>query len=427
MKISTSTLIRCSALLAVFYFYFYAHIVAVFGGKYCYPVLFTCIGLSIVGMLLRKQKKVDLIVLLWILILCLSLITNRGLQAKAWLWPVTFSMLVILLLPLSIDDRWIKNVMKMLMVGSLIYCIATIVLYVAPGLYSGFRQYWGYYPNGTERGMFGYRAGIADNHSANGIYCVIAFLIMSANYIVEQQKKKKKKFLIVGIISLLAVLLTTKRAHLLFGVFSVLVCYYFSQNRGKVGRGFKICFVSVVALILFYLMADFVPAISDFMEGFEGQDDISNGRYVFWEIAWNYFKSNPLFGIGWLGFRYSTRGIFSSSGYVDVHNVYIQLLAETGIFGTGIMLSIFIATLVNTIQMLNVYGAKPESDERMILCVSLGMQVFCLIYGVTGNFLYDRACFIYIFACAMSYSIKHLTAKKPKRESENDKLYCPDL
>lgn len=407
MKITASKFMQWSVIIAIFYFYFYQHIVAAVGGKFCYPFLFLCILFSAMVLFLKKVHFVNYLEFAWILVLLISTVTNHALRRKDWLWPATFFMLIVLLLALTTSIIWHKTALKCFLHGSLLYCAATILLFALPIPYTGLVQFWGYYPNGTERGLYGYRAGIADNHSANGTYCVVAFLISISLFFVEKNKKQKKLYMIFAAISLLAVLLTTKRAHLLFGVFAAIVCYYFSKRQGKISRGFKILFVAVVGVLLFYYASAFVPALSDFMEGFEGQSDISNGRFEFWEIAFSYFKTSPIFGIGWLGFRYLTRSfLVQGNGYVDVHNVYIQILAESGIVGALIMLVVFVGTLVQTIQMLSrtKYGTDPA--VRATLCVSLSMQVFCLVYGMTGNFLYDRTCFIYIFACALCYSIR---------------------
>lgn len=407
MKITASKFMQWSVIIAIFYFYFYQHIVAAIGGKFCYPFLFLCILFSVMVLILRKTNFVSYLEFAWILVLLISTVTNHALRRKDWLWPATFFMLIVLLLALTTSTTWHRMATKCFLYGSLAFCVATIIMFVLPIPYTGLVQFWGYYPNGTERGLYGYRAGIADNHSANGTYCVVAFLISVSLFFLEKNKKQKKLYLLFTAISLFAVLLTTKRAHLLFGVFSAIVCYYFSKQQGKIGRGFKVLCVAVVGTLLFYYASSFVPVLSDFMEGFERQSDISNGRYEFWKIALSYFKTSPIFGIGWLGFRYWTRNfLVQGNGYVDVHNVYIQILAESGIVGALIMLVIFVGTLVQTIQMLSKAQYNKEPAVRATLCVSLSVQVFCLVYGVTGNFLYDRTCFIYVFACALCYSIR---------------------
>lgn len=405
MKISSSKLIQWSAIIAGCYFYFYSQLMTAIGGKYCYPVLGLCAIFSVAALMLKKRMHKNDLQWAWAVILVISTITNQGLQRRAWLWPVTFVMLILLLFALTTNTSWHETAVKILLAGSLIYCAATILFFVAPGLYAAMVQFWKGYPNGTERGLYGYRAGIADNHSANGTYCLVSFIIASANYFLEKEKKKKRLYLGIAGVGMFCVLLTTKRAHLLFGIFAAMVCYYFSQKQKKASRLFQILFVVVAGLILFYYAATSIPVLSDFMEGFEGQEDLSNGRYKYWTVALSYFVSSPVFGIGWLGFRYRTQGILAK-GYVDVHNVYIQLLAESGVVGTAIMMVIFAGTLAETIRMLQ-QGDGSDSPGRRALCMSLGMQVFCLVYGVTGNFLYDRTCFIYIFGCALCYSVKH--------------------
>jgi O-antigen ligase len=63
-------------------------------------------------------------------------------------------------------------------------------------------------------------------------------------------------------------------------------------------------------------------------------------RVVLWGIAWNFFTSSPLFGVGWGNFSTlygsSVAGIsWIPAGQFEVHNIYLQLLSETGLVGFG--------------------------------------------------------------------------------------------
>lgn len=69
--------------------------------------------------------------------------------------------------------------------------------------------------------------------------------------------------------------------------------------------------------------------------------DITSGRTELWKSAWDIFKENPIFGIGFGGFAYHISGTFRSihgQDVMDVHNCTLQLLCENGILGTVIIL-----------------------------------------------------------------------------------------
>ena len=58
-------------------------------------------------------------------------------------------------------------------------------------------------------------------------------------------------------------------------------------------------------------------------------------RFMLWDTAWNLFVQSPIIGIGWGNFvgTYGSYISFIPADVFDVHNLYLQLLAETGIVG----------------------------------------------------------------------------------------------
>ena len=63
-------------------------------------------------------------------------------------------------------------------------------------------------------------------------------------------------------------------------------------------------------------------------------------RLVLWGIAWDLFSGSPLFGVGWGNFNalygpYVANISWIRAGQFEVHNIYLQLLSETGIIGFG--------------------------------------------------------------------------------------------
>lgn len=125
---------------------------------------------------------------------------------------------------------------------------------------------------------------------------------------------------------------------------------------------------------------------------------MSNGRFVRFAYGWELFKQNPIFGIGWAQYRYNY------IKYSDVHNIYIQLLCETGIVGTVIFVLAFLCSLVKGIKKLLTCVRLNITDERReLLFYALFVQLLFLMYGLVGNGLYDYYIFyFYAFAVAVS-------------------------
>src|SRR5262249_46848070 len=76
------------------------------------------------------------------------------------------------------------------------------------------------------------------------------------------------------------------------------------------------------------------------------EDESAAMRLLFWGFASTLFLSSPVVGVGYGNFRalYDIPGV--ASGIFDVHNLYLQLLAETGLIG----FAAFLATIVHLMR-----------------------------------------------------------------------------
>jgi O-antigen ligase len=105
---------------------------------------------------------------------------------------------------------------------------------------------------------------------------------------------------------------------------------------------------------------------------------------------------------------------------MDAHNVYLQLLAEVGILGFLIFIFIFLYSLIKTISLFRNIGNNEihlTDDYHYYLSFSLAMQVYFLVYCLSGNPLYDAQVFYpYVVACAISYSIIRNNIKNKRRK-----------
>lgn len=122
--------------------------------------------------------------------------------------------------------------------------------------------------------------------------------------------------------------------------------------------------------------------------------DMSVGRVDVWLKAFSMFGKHSLVGIGW--------GQYVNQGgwFWNIHNIYIQLLVETGIIGFIIYCGWFLFHLVRTWSMYSKMRVNPEDYTNIDYCLmnfSLAMQIFFILYGFTGNPLYDREMFVPYF------------------------------
>ncbi|EEG06732.1 O-antigen polymerase [Pseudogulbenkiania ferrooxidans 2002] len=98
-------------------------------------------------------------------------------------------------------------------------------------------------------------------------------------------------------------------------------------------------------------------------------------RRVEWSKAWQVFLAHPLFGVGWGGFAHQSVALEAFGGFPKTsesvlfthsHNLFAQLLAETGLIGTSIV-------VVGLLWCLLPYFRKNQTTAENLLLVSLAM------------------------------------------------------
>jgi O-antigen ligase len=134
-------------------------------------------------------------------------------------------------------------------------------------------------------------------------------------------------------------------------------------------------------------------------------DELQFGeRVVYWQTGWNIFNDHPVLGvgIGYSGYYFpkylpdigwelaeSRALLYRSSGLLNIKNLWVRLLAETGIAGFSLFLTFLVITLVSCVQMTK----KRTSLQKM-----LGFSgIFMLIAFVLEGFSVDSFALPYLW------------------------------
>ncbi len=213
----------------------------------------------------------------------------------------------------------------------------------------------------------------------------------------------------------IALLFTGKRAHPLFLLIAVVLCFLLPLRGSKRIRRYWIIFlVFAVLIVVFLLFKDILVSIPFFSEiirtlnGVMLGEDITTARTALSKFAWQLFLQNPIFGIGWGDFRTSVVGNVTHITELDTHNIYLQLLSETGVIGfIAFMLPMFITWN----KAKNAFRKVMQSEDAILLkwksinYFSFAFQTFFLLYGLTGNPLFDPNWqILYMVSCGMTIS-----------------------
>lgn len=353
-------------------------------------------------------KNVYLIAL--ILICAIIIVFNRNANFLNNNYENDIAILFILLfLIIAVgNSKWHKFFIGFSFVAAVIHTSVTLLEYILPGFYKSlilplFRGTM-YYSDLVR--LFNNRImpGLAGHFSTNGLYLSVGLLIASI-YLLTKKKKSPKMILFIVFIAI-ALLLTGKRGVLIFSACGVFFAYYCLNSDKPLKRIVKIIALVIVIAVSFLVLSQFIPQINNFINRFietSNRGDITTGRVDIYNAALKLFKDKSFFGIGWDAFKYSYSDAYGNM--LNVHNVFLQLLVENGVFGAlpfyALFCFLYYRAVKNFVRYVKNTGER-SSDIELAFALSVGIQTMFLLYCFTGNPLYDPPIlFPYICCCAM--------------------------
>ena len=304
-----------------------------------------------------------------------------------------------LMLILQSSDKWIKIPYKIVNFFTLEHVIGTYFVFLFPSLYETlflpiFKSSSGYADliNQIHANM---NAGFTGNYGSNSNYLTLGFIVLFSKCIAK--KKFKKTDLIMLSVILLAIFMTGKRGPLVFGIITIIVEYLFTNKSKIPNKLFKLLVGGIIAGTLLVIVSNFVPSIALVCDRLFNSKDILNGREQLYNYALKLFNEHTFFGIGWGNFKYYYSEYYNFAQLLNVHNVYLQLLCETGIVGTIIILFYMIKSVLKSYKMQK---QEVYSNYREELIISFAIQLFVILIGVSSTPLYGiELLYIYNFMC----------------------------
>lgn len=364
---------------------------------------------------LKTIKKVNSLVFLAFLGFSFAaFFNNANLKNGSYYFESIFIICLLFMLTSHRNEDWIHFSVCAMLITTMVHPIATIAAYVSKPFYDSILfplvSQW------TETKYLYlanyYASGITHHYSTNGMYLALAASsALSMNVPVIGKKNKKDLTAAFSLIMMFGLLLTNKRAHILFTSAGAMVAYFYYYSNRPLKRFQKILGFGFIGVLVVYLLYNLMPSLFVFAERFVSDSeagDVSNGRYKMWAFALAMLNStNFLFGVGWGKIHLLTGN--------HTHNVYIQLLVETGIIGTIFVVSFMayslycaIKSLTNSRKGLSIYEPTAERD----LVASIIYQVFFLLYCITGTCLYEVQTIVPYFILSTIGIYYHINSSK---------------
>lgn len=320
------------------------------------------------------------------------------------------------------NDRWFPLLNRVILAFAGLSVLATLFFFIYPDAYSGIVDFYGYFPSGTGRLEYGYRAGISAHYSHNGIFISIFLMLTICIYLALQstKKAKMKPWVILAIfLGLFAFVLNSKRGVMIWSLLSVCITG-FINSKHKSMTFWKVILLVATLIGTLQFLSESVPQVEYLLNRFAtmGIDTSSEERIDMWKLAIRSFLSSPIFGIGFLNYRglydhHLAYNYKSTHLRLDAHNVYLQMLCETGIVGFSLYMLAVVWALHSTVKLV-LNHRNSCAEKKIPILFSLCLQIFYLFYSLSGNCLYDMMIYFYAFALAITASYSVSAKRKDK-------------
>ena len=396
-----------AVLLIMFYSFNYTIAGLIYGSKLVIDISFAIVVVLLVISTIKKNGML-MDSKLWLLFVCIlfALINNRRFAVgeyapKLLCWFAAMICLILLRNKIS----WLSVYTKALYIFSVFHLICAWLFKIVPGLT---RRFANLFSGATKETILlhynrGFLTGITTHYSTLAIYLGHGVLVLWVLYFNSYSKKAQKRYLELLIATGLTLFMVGKRGMIVFVVLTLLI-YSLVIKARDIRKILPIVLkyvflggivLSVIFILANTLMPQMLVTIGRFIGGTEGTDFTGN-RLNMWSLAINLFKEHPILGIGWNGYREAYESAWyhgSLDQTLDTHNVYLQLLCETGIVGFVVFMTLFISSLVSickTLRKCIFNKIYPKGDWHLtILEISCVLQIIFLLYCFTGNPLYD--------------------------------------
>ncbi len=327
------------------------------------------------------------------------------------------SLSIIVMLCAANSMRWLNAAAKCLTGMLLVFALTTIAMYLFPSL--------SIFINNTvllnSKNFMGYQSGITAHYSNNGLFNAIGSVISFCFFQLSGSRSQRFRWGVLLVLFFSALMLTGKRTGFVCALAAMIIVYLTSAKSGK---SLKLLVVLLFGGYLIIVFGPMVPGLNTVIDRFSealnsgSLEDSTSGRTLLWDYAIEGWLRNPFFGHGWSSYYYVwPSGLTVSS---VSHNELLNLLYETGIMGTLLVVVCMMTSLISTIKLV---ATNKRGSDGLYLRISLGIQVYTLVYGFTmGGILYSPTYF-----CFYLISISIMLAFYCKSRQHIATLYRPSF
>ena len=263
-----------------------------------------------------------------------------------------------------------------------------------------------------QSGVFRRAQGLFYEASTLGNFCAFFLAMIAAAWLAPrgQAPVSRRGLLLGGTVFAAALVLSYSRGSLLNALVSIAVLVYLNRSRIRLGRFFLALAGAALAaaLAVRVLLPSFAGAywmrVSTSVEYlFSETEGLLSGRVASWRLVLGFLAEHPwhaLFGIGYKTLPYSEY----LGRTVITDNMYLSLLAETGLVGLGAMLWLSLQILRSARRA----AASSDPQRRFFGGWIFAFWVGQIVQMFTGDLLtYWRVLPLYFWVLAVAVRHEH--------------------
>ena len=252
----------------------------------------------------------------------------------------------------------------------------------------------------VERRPFGNMA------QANHLATYIAFAMAGALFLVQTRRLAVSIWLLVSTIFAVGLALTVSRGPWLqMGVIVVAGFWMaFAQTRSEpqLRRSNREWLIPIALAVLFFVVNALIrwANVHYHLElGQSAADRFKDAgqiapRLALWKYGWTMFRTHPLLGVGWGEFPSYQYELVKTLGGVEIannsHDIFIDLLAKTGLIGLAIVLFGLITWLVRVVR-------APQSAARVFGLALIGVLVMHALVEYPQQYMFFLLAAMFVF------------------------------
>ncbi len=216
----------------------------------------------------------------------------------------------------------------------------------------------------------------------------------------------------VFLLSLFGLIISKSRGGLIaFAAGALIVIWFYYESF------LKFIITSMALAVLSLPIIFFTGYLDRLLALFDATEWGVKTRVVLWERAWDYFKSSPIFGVGFARYNdvpvneYRLIGLKEiaaffmghnfdySSGHA--HNSYLHFLSETGIMGLGLLILFW---LLCFLKIKKGYHKTKKIFTKKLFLSTLGSIATLFVLALTENY-FSATTIMMLMSMVVSLSI----------------------